>query len=119
MSDKTNKQPQDELVEVLTSVMQKFAPGGAMGPIEDRNEWDKMVASQPPGEREIVAELTNFFDMCKYLEQCGRRPGEAIVTAFEVAAKLPTRQRLAKLKEVNQQLMQQVADAGASAEFRN
>ena len=57
MADDT---PQKELLQEMSRLFKRFEKGGDLAPIEDRDEWDKLVESKPPEERELVKELARF-----------------------------------------------------------
>lgn len=119
MADNKNRDVQSELAEKLNEIIERFQPGGDHGPIEDRNAWDQLVRSRGPEEGELLQELTNFFDLSKFLEGHNQALGESIVSALEQVHKLPIPERISRLREINQELMQRVADVGADSQFRN
>ena len=119
MADDNNKDAQTELIVKLVDIMQRFQPGGDHGPIEDRNEWDKLIASREPGERELLQELTNFCDLSKFLAEHNQSLEAGIITSLEQVHKLAIPERILRLREINQQLMQQVACVGEDRQLRN
>ena len=40
--------------------LDKFEPGGELGPIEDRNEYEQRLRSLPPDQRELAQESTQI-----------------------------------------------------------
>src|SRR6266850_812939 len=104
MDDK-DKNIATELAQKLKEITERFQPGGDHGPIEDRNEWDQLVRSRGPEEGELLQELTNFFDLSKFLESRNQALGESNVSALEQVHKLPLPERIARLREINQELM--------------
>jgi hypothetical protein len=96
-----------------------FEPGGKFAPIHDRYEYEKGMESLPPQERELVKELTNFADLCKYFEEHNQQLDPSVARAVSEAAKLPMEQRIVRISEINQKLMAAVNDADKSSEFRN
>jgi hypothetical protein len=100
-------------------VSNQFQPGGKFAPIHDRYEYEKGIESLPPQEQELVKELTNFADLCKYFEEHNQELDPSVAHAISEAAKLPLPERTARIREINQKLMGAVNDAGEGAKFRN
>jgi hypothetical protein len=115
MADDT---PQKELLQEMARLFKRFEKGGDLAPIEDRNEWDKLVESNPPEERELVKELARFADLWRYFQDRNEKLGTEIVNAISVVHQLPVPDRTSRLKEINQKLMERV-DAGPGAQFRH
>jgi len=42
----------------------KFDAGGELGPIEDRNEFERRLDALPPDQKELAQENTRFADLC-------------------------------------------------------
>lgn len=116
MADDT---PQKELLQEMARLFKRFEKGGDLAPIEDRNEWEKLVESKPPEERELVKELARFADLWRYFQERNEKLGAEVVNAISEVHKLPVPERTARLKEINQRLMERVGDAGPSAQFRH
>lgn len=119
MAHEKDKNIETELLEKLNEIMRRFQAGGDHGPIEDRNEWDQLVRSRGPEDGELLQELTNFFDLSKFLESRHQALGERIVSAVEQLCKLPVPERIARLREINQELMKRITDVGEDTQFRN
>jgi hypothetical protein len=115
----TDDSPQKELLQEMARLFKRFEKGGDIAPIEDRNEWDKLVESKPPEERELVKELARFADLWRYFQERNEKLGPEIVNAISVVHQLPVPERTARLKEINQKLMERVGDAGPGAQFRH
>ena len=49
--------------------LDKFEPGGELGPIEDRNEYERRFNSLPPDQKELAQESARFADLCQYFSQ--------------------------------------------------
>ena len=54
---------------ITGSPLDKFEPGGELGPIEDRNEYEQRLNSLPPVQKELAQESTRFADLCQYFSQ--------------------------------------------------
>ena len=114
----TDDTPQKDLLKEMGRMFKRFNKGGDLAPIEDRNEWDKLVASKPPEERELIGVLTRFADLWRYFEERKEKLGSEIVKAVSEVPSLPVPERIARLKEINQKLMERIGDAGEGARFR-
>jgi hypothetical protein len=110
--------PQKELLQQMSRLFQRLKSGGDLGPIDDRDDWEKLLASQPPEERELVSELARFADLWRYFQEHGEKLGPENVELISQVHKLALPERIARLKEINQKLMERVQDAGAGAQFR-
>ena len=109
---------QNELVVEVMKMINKFQPGGDLGPIEDRHEWEKLVGSKPPEERELLEQLARFADLWRYFQEQKQNLGEEVVADLCQLRTLPVPERIASLKEINQKLMERVSGAGQGAQFR-
>jgi hypothetical protein len=110
---------QKELLQAMAQLFKRFEKGGDLAPIEDRNEWDKLVDSRPPEERELVTELARFAGLWRYFQDRKEKLGPEIVSALSQVNQLPVPERTARLKEINQRLMERVSDAGQGSQFRH
>ena len=111
--------PQKELLKEMSRLFKWFQTGGDLAPIKDHGEWEKLVESKPPEERELLKELARFTDLWRYLQERKEKLGPEIVSAISQVHKLPVRERTSRLKEINQKLMERVGNAGQGAQFRN
>jgi hypothetical protein len=111
--------PQKELLQGMEQLLKRFAKGGELAPIEDRSEWERLVESKPPEERELIEELARFADLWRYFQERKEKLGPEIVNAISQVHSLPVPERIVRLKEINQKLMERVSDAGQGAQFRH
>jgi hypothetical protein len=116
MADDT---PQKELLQEMARLFKRFEKGGDLAPIEDRDEWDKLVESKPPEERELVKELARLADLWRYFRERKEKLGPEIVNAVSHVHNLHVPERIVRLKEINQKLMERIGDAGHGAQFRH
>jgi hypothetical protein len=114
-----DNEPKDNLADELAKLFQHFQPGGRYGPIEDRYEYEKGIKALPPEERELARELTNYADLVKYFADHKLKTGPDIADAMFAAAKLPVDLLTARVREINQVLMERLKNAGQGTEFRN
>lgn len=115
----TEQKPEDALAAEIAKVLKQFQPGGKFGPIEDRNEFEKLIESLPPQEQELTRELTHHADLLKYFAERKMKTGSDIADAMMVAAKLPVPERIERIRNINQILMERLSRAGQTPEFRN
>ena len=114
----TNDAPQTDLLKEMGRLFKRFDKGEDLAPIEDRNEWDRLVASKSPEERELLGELARFTDLWRYFQERKEKLGPEIVKIISEVPNLPVPERIARLKAINQKLMERVSDAGKGAQFR-
>lgn len=89
-----------------------------MGPIEERSEWEKLVANQPAEEGEVLTELSRFADLWRYLQERQETLGAEIVEAISQVHQLSLPERIARMKEINQTLLERIGDVGERAQLR-
>jgi hypothetical protein len=106
----SNDTPQESLLQELTRFFRRFKPGGDLAPIDDRGEWEKLVRSNPPEEQELVNELARFADLWRYFQERNEKLGPEIVKALAEVHKLPVALRAAQVREINQKLMDRIAE---------
>lgn len=110
--------PQKALLQEITRLLQRLGKEGDLAPMEDRDEWDKLVASRAPEERELVKDLARFVDLWRYFQERQEPLGPEIVNAVRQVHKLAVPERSARLQEINQKLMERVGNAGQRSQFR-
>lgn len=110
--------PQQELLQKMAQLFKRFQTSGDLAPVEDRSEWEKLVASKPPEERELLSELARFTDLWRYLQEREEKVGADIVDAISQVHQLPVPERILRLRKINQKLMERVGDAGEGAQLR-
>lgn len=109
---------QKGLAKTIALVANRFRTSGELAPIEDRTEWEKLVASQPPEERELLEELSRFADLWRYFRERNERLGPMIVESLGGLHKLPVTERISRLKQINLNLMERVGDDGQGSQSR-
>lgn len=114
---KDNKQ--NQFSAEVSKLLNRFRPGGDLAPIEDRGEWDKLVGSKPPEERDLLEQLARFSDLWRYFQERKQKLGPEIVNRLQGLNKLPVPERVQRLKDINQKLMERVGDAGPGAQLRH
>jgi hypothetical protein len=106
----SNDTPQETLLQELSRLFRRFKPGGDLAPIDDRDEWQKIVGSNPPEEQELVSELARFADLWRYFQGRNEKLGPEIVKALAEVHKLPVSLRAARVREINQKLMRRIGE---------
>jgi hypothetical protein len=114
-----NKDVQSDLVVEVMKLLQKFQPGGDLGPIEDRDAWEERMQSHAPQDRELLQELTRFADLWRYFQESKEKLGPEVLAALEDVPRLPVPERIQRLRKINQKLMERIPDAGEGPKFRN
>jgi hypothetical protein len=114
-----NKGVQSDLVVEVMKLLQKFQPGGESGPIEDRDEWEQRVQSHAPMERELLHELTRFADLWRYIHENKEKLGPEILAVLKKVPQMAVPERIERMREINQKLMERIPDAGEGPKFRN
>lgn len=110
---------QNQFSAEVNKLLNRFRSGGDLAPIEDRGEWDKLVASKPPEERELLEQLSRFSDLWRYFQERKEKLGPEIVKRVRGLNKLPVPERVAQLKDINQKLMERVGNADPGAQLRH
>lgn len=111
----SNDTAQETLLKEQARLFRRFNAGGDLVPIENRDQWDELVRSNPPEEQELVNELARFADLWRYLRERNEKLGPAIVKALAEVHKMPVALRAGRVREINQRLMDRVADPGPGA----
>lgn len=115
----SEKKPEDALAAEIAKVLEQFQPGGQFGPIEDRNEFEKLIESLPPQEQELTRELTHHADLLRYFVERKMKTGSDIADAMFAAGKLPITERIERIRNINQILLERLSRVGQTPEFRN
>lgn len=119
MSDeKTRDELELELSEEILRIFDHFAPGGSMAPVQDSQEWEQLLASLPPRERELKQELANFARLWECMERANLKLSSSDADAVQAAARLPIEQRIERFREINRSLLKRLGDAAQGAQLR-
>ncbi len=98
--------------------LDKFEPGGELGPIEDRNEYEQRLNSLPAEQKEFAEESTRFADLCQYFSQQRMDIPASIVESVGNVSKLPVKDRIRAMKDINRELMEYLNDVGQDPGIR-
>jgi hypothetical protein len=102
----------EEKSKNITGALARFEPGGDLGPVKDRNEYDLRLKSLPAGEKELAEESARFADLCQYFEHQSTDVPVNVLAQLGLASKLPIPERIEAMKKLNQRLMEYLNDAG-------
>ena len=98
--------------------LDKFEPGGQLGPIEDRNEYEQRLVSLPLEQRELAQENTRLADLCHYFSEQKMDIPPEILDQIGRLSKLTISERIRALKNINRQLMENVNDVNQGPGIR-
>jgi len=101
-----------------SGALDKFEPGGELGPIEDRNEYEQRLSSLPAEQKEFAEESTRFADLCQYFSQQKIDIPPSIVDRLGNVSKLPVPDRIRAMKDINRELMEYLNDVGQDPGIR-
>jgi hypothetical protein len=98
--------------------LQKFEPGGAQGPIEDRNEYERRLNALPPDQDQLAQETTRLADLCQYFSLQKIDVPSEIAERVAGLSRLATPERIRALIDVNRALMEYLNDVGQDPGIR-
>ena len=101
-----------------SGALDKFEPGGELGPLDDRNEYEHRLNSLPPGQKELAEESTRFADLCQYFSQRKMDIPPSIVERVGNVSKLPAPDRIRAMQDINRELMEYLNDVGQDPGIR-
>ena len=88
-NDKEDSQPKD-----LSGALNKFEPGAALGPIENRIEYEQRLDELPPEQKQLAQESTRFADFCQYFSRRQMDIPSEIVEQVAGLSRLTTAERI-------------------------
>ena len=101
-----------------SGALDKFEPGGELGPLDDRNEYEQRLHSLPLGQKELAQESTRFADLCQYFSQKKMDIPPSIVERLGNVSNLPAPDRIRAMKDINRELMEYLNDVGQDPGIR-
>jgi hypothetical protein len=96
----------------------KFDAGGELGPIEDRNEYERRIDALPPEQKELAQESARFADLCRYFSAKKMDLPPPVLDQVGGLARLPISNRIRVLKDANRALMEYLNDVGEDPQIR-
>jgi hypothetical protein len=101
-----------------SGALDKFEPGGELGPLDDREEYEQRLNSLPAEQKELADEITRFADLCQYFSQQKMDIPPSIVQRLGNVSKLPVPDRIRAMKDINRELMEYLYDVGQDSGIR-
>jgi hypothetical protein len=98
--------------------LDKFEPGGELGPIEDRNQYEQRFDSLPVDQKELARESTRFADLCQYFCQHEIDIPPQIQERVGRLPKLALSERIRAVRDINRALMEYLNDVGQDSGIR-
>ncbi len=98
--------------------LDKFEPGGELGPIEDRNEYERRLNSLPPDQKELAQESTRFADLCQYFSQQKIDLPADLLEQVGRLSRLAISERIRAVTNINHELMEYLNDVGQDPGIR-
>lgn len=92
--------------------------GGDPGPIEDAAEYEALVNSLPPDQKEFVTVATRFAKLWEYLTEHNIELPPDLAEEMRDLPKLSHQERIALLERINQVLMECEHAASEGPEIR-
>lgn len=111
--DEKEKQPKE-----ILGALDNFEPGGASGPIENRNEYEQRLRELPPGQKQLAEESTRLADLCQYFSQHEMDIPPELVERVAELSKLTTSERIQALVDLNRALMEYLNGTGRGPAIR-
>ena len=113
-----SKDEQDNRSRQESAALDKFGPGGEVGPIDDRNEYEQRLTSLPADQKELAEESARFADLCQYFSQQKMDIPPSVVERVGGVSKLPVPDRIRAMKDINRELMEYLNDVGQDPGIR-
>lgn len=107
-----------DMIDELLKLGANFEPGGLFGPITDNNQLDKFVQSKSPEKRELFQEYRNFDRLLSFITEKKLNVGEPLLSQLESLRHLPLRQRINRMREINQTLFRKVKEEHEATQCR-
>lgn len=95
-----------------------FESGGELGPIEDRNEYERRIAGLPPEQKALAEETTRLADLCQYFSQKQIDIPPELVERIAGLPTLTNSVRIQALANLNRALMEYLNHVGQDTGIR-
>jgi hypothetical protein len=113
-----SKDKQQQMPKKTKSGLDRFEPGGDLGPIEDRNQYERQASSLAPEQRELAESSARFADLSQYCSQRGLDIPRNIVERVSRVHELEIPARIKEMNAINKALMEYLCDLGQSFGIR-
>jgi hypothetical protein len=101
-----------------SGALDKFEPGGELGQLDDRNEYEQLLNSLPAEQKELAEESARFADLCQYFSQHKMDIPPSSVERLRNVSTLPVPDRIRAIKDINRELMEYLNDVGQDPGIR-
>jgi hypothetical protein len=113
-----SKDEKEDRLQPTFGALEKFEPGGELGPLDDRKEYEQRLNSLPAEQKEFAEESTRFADLCQFFSQQKTDIPPSIVERVGNVYKLPAPDRIRVMKDINRELMEYLNDVGQDPGIR-
>ena len=104
--------------ETIKRVLGRFEPGGDLGPIEDRNQYERQMSSLAPEQKEFAETSTRFADLCQYFSRRSLDIPQNVVERVSRLRELELPDRIKEMNAINKALMEYLRALGESFGIR-
>jgi hypothetical protein len=118
MKQGTRQMASNKRSKNVKGALDRFEPGGDLGLVEDRNQYDERLNSRPAGEKELAQESARFADLCQYFERQRMDVPVEIIDQLRRASRLAIPERVEAMKKLNQKLMEYLDNVGQDPGIR-
>jgi hypothetical protein len=101
-----------------SGALDKFEPGGESGPLDVHNEYQQRLNSLPAEQKELAEESARLADLCQYFSQQKMDIPPSIVERVGTVSKLPVKERIRVMRDINRELMEYLNDVGQDPGIR-
>jgi hypothetical protein len=113
-----SKDEKENWSKTKSGALGKFEPGGALGPIENRNEYEQRLNVLPADQKELAEGSTRFADLSQYFSQQKIDLPPSLVERLGNVSRLPLLDRIHAMKDFNRELMEYLNDVGQDPGIR-
>ena len=96
----------------------KYEPGGALGPIKDGSAYERGLDSLSAEQKELAGVCARFADVCDYFSRQNMDLPPQILDEIGRVSKLSVPDRIAAMNRLNQGLMEYLHDVGQDSRIR-
>jgi len=96
----------------------RFDTGGELGPIEGRDAREERLKQLPPNAKELAMESARLADLCQYFAAKRMDIPQQILDQVLGLSRLPIRDRIRPLNDINQALMEHSHRVGEDPQLR-
>jgi hypothetical protein len=92
--------------------------GASAVPVADRFDYEQQMNDLPDGERELAIEVTRLADLSRYFSEKEMQVPPHIYRELVALRKLAVPQRVEKMREINEELMEYLHSVSEDSELR-